>query len=96
MLSKNHIRLLKKISKNKVIRTDKNNKDLDYLLEKEYIKITVADKPGDYFAQPYLTEKGEARLYKERKGLTEFWVPLIISNVIATAALITSIISLLK
>lgn len=96
MLSRQHIRLLKRIKKGKVIRSAKPNKDLDYLYEHGYIEILECDKPGDYFAQPYLTEKGKARLYEEKRKFIEIWLPVAISNLIAFAALIISIISLSK
>jgi len=56
--------------------------------------LTKCDKPGDYFAQPYLTEKGKARLHEEKRRRLEFWLPVIVSNLIAVAALIISIIAL--
>ncbi len=96
MLSGRHIRLLKKIQKNTVIRTTKPNKDLDYLYKRKYIEITECDKPGDYFAQPYLTDKGEAKLYELKKKFIEIWLPVAVSNVLALAALIISIIALTK
>lgn len=96
MLSSRHIRLLKMIDKSKVIRTAKPNKDLDYLYDNGYIEITVCDKPGDYFAKPYLTEKGVARLYEQKRKFIEVWLPVAISNLIAFSALVISIIALLK
>ena len=79
MLSSNHIRLLKNIAKGKEIREKKPNKDLDYLFNEGCIEITFCDKPDDYFILPYLTEKGKARLFEERKHNTEKWFPIIIS-----------------
>lgn len=94
MLHPKHFRTLKKIEKNKDIRSSKPNEDLDYFYENGYIGITKCDKPGDYFAQPYLTEKGKARLHEEKRRCLEFWLPVIVSNLIAVAALIISIIAL--
>ena len=96
MLHPQHVRLLKRINKSKVIRTAKPNKDLDYLYENGYIELTVYDKPGDYFAQPLLTEKGKARLYEEKRKFVELWLPVAISNLIAFSALVISVIALLK
>lgn len=79
MISNKHIRLLRKISKGKVVRTRKQNPDLNYLYNQGYIGITSVDKPDDYFAQPYLTEKGKARLYQEREKFVISKVPIIIS-----------------
>lgn len=96
MLHPHHIRLLKKIGKNKEVRTAKINKDLDYLYERGYIEITVCDKPGDYYAQPYLTDKGKARLYEEKRRFREVWLPVVFSNLLSLAALVISIIALRK
>ena len=96
MLSPNHIRTLKKIRKRKDIRTSKHNRDLDYLYENGYIEITVYDKPDDYFAQPYLTEKGKARLYEEKRKFIEVWLPVAISNLLSVFAIIISIIALAR
>jgi hypothetical protein len=96
MLHPHHIRLLKRTSKNKEIRSAKPNKDLDYLYDNGYIEMTVCDKPGDYFAQPYLTEKGKARLYEEKRKFIEVWLPVAISSLLSLAALVISIIALMK
>lgn len=79
MLSKYHTRLLKKIAKKKIVRTEKRHRDLDYLYSQGYIEITTVDKPDDYFAQPYLTEKGKARLKVERDNFISAKIPVAIS-----------------
>lgn len=96
MLHPQHVRLLKKIKRNKVIRIGEPNKDLDYLYENGYIEMIRYDKPGDFFLQPYLTEKGKARLYEEKRKFVEIWLPVAISTLLSVAALIISIIALLK
>lgn len=96
MSKHSYIYTLKRIAKNKVVRDSKPNKDLDYLYELGYIGMTEIDKPNDYYAQPYLTEKGKAFLYERKQKLIEVWVPVAISNLIAIAALVISIIALLK
>jgi len=96
MSESTHINTLKRIAKNKEIRDSKPNKDLDYLCELGYIEMTEVDKPNDYYAQPYLTEKGKAFLYERKLKLIEVWVPVAISNLIALVALVISIIALLK
>ena len=68
MLSSKHIRTLTKIEKGKEIRDTKLNRDLEYLRKIGYIEMTVCDKKDDYFAMPYLTEMGMARLDIERKA----------------------------
>lgn len=96
MLSYSHIRLLKRIKRNMVVQSTKPNKDLDYLLGNGYIEETICDKPNDYYAQPYLTEKGKARLYEQKRKFIEIWIPVVISNLLAFSALIISIIALMK
>lgn len=96
MLHPNHIKTLKKIKKGKDIRSSKSNKDLDYLYSKGYVEMIVCDKPGDYYAQPYLTEKGTARLYEEKRKFIEVWFPVAISSLLSVGALVISIIALLK
>ena len=96
MLDPKHVRTLKRIQEGKVIRKSKHNPDLDYLLDLGYIEITVCDKPGDYFAQPYLTEKGLAKLYDVRRRFIEVWLPVALSCLLSIAAIVISIISLLK
>lgn len=91
MLNLRHIRILKKIKRNKEVRTIKRHKDLDYLYELGYIEITVVDKPDDYFAQPYITEKGKAKLYEIRTRLIEIWIPAIVANTIAIVSLIIAL-----
>ena len=96
MLHPSHIRTLKKIKKNKDVRSSKSHKDLDYLYDKGYVEMIVCDKPGDYFAQPYLSEKGKARLYEEKRKFIEVWLPVAISSLLSVGALVISIIALLK
>ena len=96
MLGYTHIRILKRIAKNIEIRGSKPNKDLDYLYNLGLIEITEVDKPNDYYAQPYLTEKGRAFLDERKRKLIEVWVPVAISSLLAIAALVISIIALLK
>ena len=91
-LSRTHIRLLTQIKKDKVIRVSKPNKDLDYLYELGYIEITQCDKPNDYYAQPYLTEKGMARLDAERRYTLEKWIPIIISLIALVKSFIPEIL----
>ena len=96
MLHPSHVKLLKKIENHKIVRCERNHKDLDYLYEQGYIEMTICDKPGDYFAQPYITEKGKARLYDEYRKFVEVWLPVAISTLLSVAALTISIIALMK
>ena len=57
-------KLLKKIARKTEIRTDKYKlDDVDYLYELGFIKAYSCDKPGDYFYQAYISEKGKAFLH---------------------------------
>ena len=96
MLASRHVKLMLSIRKNKEIRCSKPNKDLDYLFQCGYIEITVCDKPGDFYAQPYLTEKGEAALDEFLLRKREIWIPVLISNILSIIAIVISIIALLK
>lgn len=91
MLSKQHIKLLISIDKHRVIRETAENKDLDYLYEQGYIELQEYHSETEDFAQPYLTEKGKARLDQYRREIARFWIPTAIS----VAAFIVSIVALL-
>lgn len=63
-LSSKHIRLLKKISKTYVTRTNKyNTEDIEYLRSLGLVSVTICDKPNDFYYHPRITEKGKAILY---------------------------------
>ena len=96
MLSYQHTKLLKKIKKNKVIRNSKPNKDLDYLCENGLIEMIECDKPNDFYAEPYITEKGKAELDEQRRWSFALWFPIAISALFSLPAFIISIMSLLK
>lgn len=91
MLSKQHIKLLISIDKHRVIRETAENKDLDYLYGQGYIELREYHSETEDFAQPYLTEKGKARLDQYRREIARFWIPTAIS----VAAFIVSIVALL-
>ena len=67
-LARSHLRLLKSLERGEtVIRTDKYSvKDLEYLRANLLIEAIAFDKPGDYFYQAEITEKGKAVLYQYR------------------------------
>ena len=96
MLSKQHIKILKRIKNNKLIRETKPNKDLDYLYENGYIEIIEYDKLNDYYAQPYLTEKGKAKLYSIRQNNLKFLIPLVISIIALICSFKEELILLLQ
>lgn len=79
MLSSKHIRTLTKIERGKEIRDTKLNGDLEYLRKIGYIEMTVCDKKDDYFAMPYLTEMGMAKLDIGRKERKRNLITLAIS-----------------
>lgn len=94
-LNPTQIKLLKKVSKQSVIRTDKFDlSDVEYLRSLGLTVACSADKQDDFFYQATITEKGKAVLYEYTAALVEKWVPVIISNLIAVSALIVSIIAL--
>ena len=95
-LSREQLKLLKTISKSTVIRTDKNDiKDIEYLRIEKLVEVTMVNKKDDFFYQAHITEHGKAFLDNVSRHNVEHWVPVIISNLIALAALILSIIALL-
>lgn len=80
VLSKTHIRLLKQIKKNKIVRTDKRKlEDVEYLRENGLVVAVTYDKPGDYYYQPRLTEKGKAILYEWKRTKRKSDITLLIS-----------------
>lgn len=94
-LSKKQLKLLKTISKRIVIRTDKRDiNDIEYLRSEGLVTACSVDKKDDFYYQPIITEKGKAVLYEHFIHNVEKWIPDIISNLIAIAALIVSIIAL--
>lgn len=96
-LSRKQLKLLKTISKSAVIRTDKNDiKDIEYLRLEKLVEVSMVDKKDDFFYQAYITEHGKAYLDNVTQHNIEHWVPVVISNLIALAALILSIIALLQ
>lgn len=96
-LSRKQLKLLKTISKSTVIRTDKNDiKDIEYLRLEKLVEVSMVDKKDDFFYQAHITEQGKAYLDNVTQHNIEHWVPVIISNLIALAALILSIIALLQ
>ena len=95
-LSREQLKLLKTISKSTVIRTDKNDiKDIEYLRIEKLVEVTMVNKKDDFFYQAHITEHGKDFLDNVSRHNVEHWVPVIISNLIALAALILSITALL-
>ena len=94
-LEPTQLKLLKEIRRENVVRTDKwEIKDIEYLRSEGLVTVCSVDKKDDFFYQPRITEKGKAVLYECFIHKVEKWVPVIISNSIAIAALIISIIAL--
>ena len=90
-LSPKQAKLLKKISKKPVIRHNKYDlEDVEYLRSLGLITACCVDKEDDFFYQAIITEKGKAILYERFINLVKYWIPMLISNAIAIAALIVS------
>ena len=79
VLSKEHIKILKKAKHRKIIRTVEKNDDLNFLYENNLIKMTEYHKDDDHFVQPYLTEPGKARLYFEISKYRNKIITIILS-----------------
>lgn len=90
MLSSTQLKLLKLISKKQILRIDKNNEDLDYLYSLGYIEMTQVDKPGDYYCEPYIVERGKSAFYEERQNRFD----RIFTRTLSVIALLLSLISL--
>jgi hypothetical protein len=90
VLSNTQLKLLKSISNRKIIRIDKNNEDLDYLYSLGYIEMTQVDKPGDYYCEPYIIERGRSALYEERQNRFD----RIFTRTVSVIALLLSLFSL--
>ena len=72
-LSGRHMKMLKKISKEDIIRTDKwDIEDIEYLRSEGLVTVCSVDRKDDFFYQPRLTEKGKAvldeRLHSTRRA----------------------------
>ena len=90
-LSPKQARLLKTISKKTVTRDNKYKlDDVEYLRSLGLITACCVDKEDDFFYQAIITEKGKAILYERSINLVKYWIPILISNAIAIAALIVS------
>ena len=94
VLSRKQTKLLNKIAKGKVIRTNKyDTKDIDYLHENGLVRSCSIDKKEDFFLQPCITEKGKAVLYKAKQEKRRFIFSTLfeaITAVIAVAAFVKS------
>ena len=96
-LEDKHLKLLKQIKKEYVVRTNKHEiEDVEYLRSLGLITASSVDKKDDFYYHPRITEKGKAILYERFVRRFEQWVPVIVSNLISIAALIVAIIALCK
>ena len=79
-LSGKHLRLLKKISKNGVTRTNKHNtEDIDYLRSRGLVSVAICDKPNDFYYHARITEKGKAILYMTKNIAVKANVAIVLS-----------------
>lgn len=64
-LDRKHIVLLKKIAKNKIIRTDRHKvADIEYLRAEGLVIVTCMDQKDDFYYHPQITEKGKGVIYE--------------------------------
>lgn len=88
-LSKEHIRLLKDISKGKLTRSDKNNlKDIEYLTSIGLVESYSCDKEEEFYLYPVLIELGKAVLYERTNASFR-------SNIALTLSIISILLSFL-
>lgn len=96
-LSRKQFKLLKNATKRPLIRTNKFDiEDIEYLRSEKLVDVNVVDNKDEFFYQARINEKGKAYFDNVKRHRLELWIPVIISNLIALAALILSIIALLR
>lgn len=90
-ISKKQLRLLGRIAKHAVVRTDALDiEDIEYLRDNELVTAVQYDKSGDYFYQPRITEKGKAFLYEKRHANRRANIALVISVFALVISLLTA------
>lgn len=68
-LSDKQLRLLRKIAKNQIIRTEKyTNEDIEHLKNIGLVKVISCDKEGDYYYEPQITESGKSYIALRKKS----------------------------
>lgn len=94
-LSGKHLRLLRKIGKEKVIRTSKYEiKDIEYLRSEGLVTATQVDKEDDFFYQPHITEKGKAVLYTQLHTIRRANIAIVLSIIAMHRIVFNSVHSL--
>ena len=92
-------KMLKKIEKHgfidSAILTVKEKSIISFLKKNEFINIKANPNGGPKPAY-VISESGKAELFKRKQRNFRFWLPLMLSNIMALAALIISIIALSK
>lgn len=97
-MNKEQIKLLRKIKKCGLFDysgLSANERDILFYLRKQSF-VTAGGNPNGGKPLYKITELGRAELFLLRQKSFRFWIPIIISNINAFAALIISIIALLK
>lgn len=90
-ISPAQLRLLKRIGKKPIVRTDKHGiEDIEYLRDNGLVTVTQCDKPGDFFCQPRITEKGKAFLYQTCHSNRRANIALFLSIVAILLSLLTA------
>ena len=90
-ISRKQLKLLNRISKGSVIRTDVlSTEDIEYLRTNELVSVTKYEKPGDYYYHPKITEKGKAFLYEKRSANQRANIALALSIAAIVISLLTA------
>jgi hypothetical protein len=90
-LNPKQLRLLKKISKKDVVRTDKyQTEDIEHLRSNGLVTVIICDKPDDFYYQPRITEKGKAVLYERTQLKARSTTALILSIVAVVISFLTA------
>ncbi len=98
-MDKKQLKLLKKIKKSHLFDiTDFSQDDMNiirYLMSQKYV-CYKSDLMHNEKRYCQITEQGKSFLSQTYTSTFRFWVPIIISNILSTLAIIISIIALLK
>lgn len=90
-ISKSQLKLLRRIAKRSVVRTDALTiEDIEYLRSHDLVISAQCDKPGDYFYQPRITERGKAFLCEKRNANRRSNIALAISVIALLLSLLTA------
>ncbi len=90
-LSKKHIRLLKKVNKRPIVRTDKYHlKDAEYLRSNDLVTARMIDRDDDFYYEMIITEKGTAVLHERLHASRRANVALALSIIAIVLSILTA------